>query len=144
MTNPQRCFIHSLLYKHYSLYQNMKIERTRSYQQIRLRYCEQQFHKRIQGIVEGLVTIEAKHSKVDIVTTKSSLQHRETDRYTLQFHRIYLVLGNFHIQYVATCGAQNMKYMTLPLKITGYSNQFSVLHNYVHHSKINTNVMIRN
>jgi hypothetical protein len=48
-------------------------------QQVRLRDGEQQLHKSVERIVQGLVAVQAKHAEVDVAAAQRRLQHRETD-----------------------------------------------------------------
>ena len=48
-----------------------------SHQQALERYGDEKLHKRIQCLVQSIVSIQSEHTKVDIIATQCCLEHVE-------------------------------------------------------------------
>ena len=57
-----------------------------------MRNREEQFDEGLQGIFQGIISIETEDPKVDITPTEGSLQHGEADGDTLELQSIDLIL----------------------------------------------------
>lgn len=64
----------------------------KAYQEITVGNREEQLDEGLQSIVQGIISIETKDSKIDVTPTESSLQHGEADGDALELQSIDLIL----------------------------------------------------
>lgn len=81
MLNMSRHYKYNSLLKWQTDYKLIDIRlqiRCLTYQQVILWYGQQKFDKHPQCIIKSIISIQSKHTKIDIVSTQCSFQHRKT------------------------------------------------------------------
>lgn len=67
---------------------------TLAYQKVTVRDGEEELDEGLQGIIKGIISIEAENAKVDVAAAQGGLEHGEADGDPFELQGVHLVLRN--------------------------------------------------